>query len=606
MRISDGLVEQILRDAGKVTEEQLVTLRQQEKTSKKPLQDIALKNNLVSEKELTKLYAKEIDVPYIELNAKELKREILRLIPERIAKQYKVVLFGVEEDGSKLLAMEDPDDIQALNFLQKQLGSKIKIHVATASNLEIALEQYRENVSGELTKVLNPDEDDAESEEDEEISEEDLAEDSPIAQTVNLIIEYAIHAGASDIHIEPRDNNVVIRYRIDGVLKEANKLPKKVHGALVSRIKILSNLKIDERRAPQDGRFKIQVGSGIYALRVSTLPIYDGEKVVMRILNESSKALTLEELGYWGPALDIINNAIVQPHGMILVTGPTGSGKSTSLFSILSLLNKPTVNISTIEDPVEYQIPGANQTQVNPKANMTFAAGLRAMLRQDPNIIMVGEIRDGETSGLAVQAALTGHLVFATLHTNNAATCLPRLLDMGIEPFLIASTVRAVVGQRLVRRLCAECRVSHTPDEADLKQIDKIFHTSSPDHMKYIHKLEEQARTGGIGKMVTGKNSKQSTEALATSDKVIDKIWKAKEDGCEACGHTGYKGRIGIYEVLGNSEKIQHLIVSNATSEEIQSQAMAEGMITMQLDGFIKALRGQTSIEEILRVTSED
>lgn len=606
MRISDGLVEQILRDAGKVTEEQLVTLRQQEKTDKKPLQDIAIKNNLVSEKDLTKLYAKEIDVPFIELNAKELKREILRLIPERIAKQYKVIIFGVEEDGSKLLAMEDPDDIQALNFLQKQLGSKIKIHVATATNMEQALEQYRENVSSELTKVLNPGEDDADTDADEEISEEDLAEDSPIAQTVNLIIEYAIRSGASDIHIEPRDNNIIIRYRVDGVLKEANKLPKKVHGALVSRIKILSNLKIDERRSPQDGRFKIQVGSNVYALRVSTLPITDGEKVVMRVLSESSKALTLEELGYWGSSLQIVNNAIVQPHGMILVTGPTGSGKSTSLFSILSILNKPSVNISTIEDPVEYKIPGANQTQVNPKANMTFAAGLRAMLRQDPNIIMVGEIRDGETSALAVQASLTGHLVFATLHTNNAATCLPRLLDMGIEPFLIASTVRAVVGQRLVRRLCAECRTPHTPNEADLKQIDKIFHTSEPGHMKYIHQLEEQARAGGVGKMTTGKNSKQSTEALATSDKAIDKIWKAKENGCEACNQTGYKGRIGIYEVLGNTEKIQQLIVSNATSDEIQNQSISDGMITMQMDGFIKSLRGQTSIEEILRVTSED
>ena len=603
MRISDALVEQLLKDAGKVKEDQLAKLREQVKTEKKPLQDVVLKSNTISEKELTQLYAKEIDVPYIELNAKEIPREVLRLIPERVARQYKAVLFNVEDNGTKQLAMEDPDDIQAINFLQKQLGSDIKVHVACASNILTAIDQYRGSASTELTKVLDDGEEG--DEEDLDVSEEDVAEDSPIAQTVNLIIEYAIKSGASDIHIEPREDNIIVRYRVDGVLKEANKLPKKVHGALVSRIKILSNLKIDERRAPQDGRFKIQIGEGVYALRVSTLPINEGEKVVMRVLNESSKALTLEELGYWGGALKTINNAIIQPHGMILVTGPTGSGKSTSLFSTLSILNRPSVNISTIEDPVEYKIPGANQTQVNVKAGMTFATGLRALLRQDPNIIMVGEIRDGETSGLAVQAALTGHLVFATLHTNNAATCLPRLLDMGIEPFLIASTVRAIVGQRLVRRLCVDCREVHTPDDAELKQIHENFHTDKAEHMKAIHQLEKQALEGGIGKSNTSKKNESSTEDLSTTDSKITKIWKAAEKGCDACNHTGYKGRMGIYEVLGNSEEIQHLIVANGTSDEIQNKAISEGMITMQLDGFIKALRGQTSVEEILRVTSE-
>ena len=594
----------MLRADGKVTEEQIVALREQEKTEKKPLQDIVIAGNIISEKDLTRLYSKEIDIPFIELNSKEIPREVLKLIPERIARQYKVVLFGVEDDGSKLLAMEDPDDIQAVNFLQKQLGTNIKVHVATDSNISTALDQYRGSVSTELTKVL--DSESAESEDEElDISEEDVAEDSPIAQTVNLIIEYAIKSGASDIHIEPREEHVVVRYRIDGILKEANKLPKKVHGALVSRIKILSNLKIDERRAPQDGRFKIQIGEGVFALRVSTLPINEGEKVVMRVLNESSKPLTLEELGYWGRALVTVNDAIVQPHGMILVTGPTGSGKSTSLYSTLSLLNRPTVNISTIEDPIEYKIQGANQTQVNPKAGMTFVNGLRALLRQDPNIIMVGEIRDSETAGLAVQAALTGHLVFATLHTNNAATCLPRLLDMGIEPFLIASTVRAIVGQRLVRRLCVDCRESYEPDAADIKQIDKIFHTSDADTMKFIHKLEEEALAGGIGKTNTSKTNKSSSAALSTSETKIVRLWKPHAKGCETCNHTGYRGRIGIYEVLGNSENIQKLIVAGSTSDDIQRQAITENMITMQLDGFIKALRGQTSVEEILRVTSE-
>ncbi|MGI9027744.1 MAG: GspE/PulE family protein [Candidatus Saccharimonadales bacterium] len=605
MRISDSLVEQLLRDAQKVTDEQLVSLREQERTEKKPLQDIAVRNGIVNEKELTKLYADAIDIPFIELNAKEIPREILKLVPERIARQYKVILFGVNDDGSKMLAMEDPDDVQALNFLQKQLGSDIKVHVATGSTINVGLDQYRGNVSSELTKVLTPDGEIEEAV--EELDEADLAEDSPIAQTVNLLIEYAIKAGASDIHIEPREGHIIVRYRIDGVLKEANKLPKKVHSALVSRIKILSNLKIDERRMPQDGRFKIQVGEGVFALRVSTLPITEGEKVVMRILDESNKAISLEDLGYWGVSLEIINQAIVQPHGMILVTGPTGSGKSTSLFSVLSLLNRPSVNISTIEDPVEYKIPGANQTQVNPKAGMTFVAGLRALLRQDPNIIMVGEIRDSETAGLAVQAALTGHLVFATLHTNNAATCLPRLLDMGIEPFLIASTVRAVVGQRLVRRLCVDCREVYKPDQIALKEIARTFKIDDPKYMTFIHDLEKQALSGGIGKSNTAKSdSKASTDDLATTESTITALWRPHAKGCDSCAHTGYKGRIGIYEVLSNSDNVQKSIVSNATSDKIQGEAIADGMMTMQLDGFIKSLRGQTSVEEILRVTSVD
>jgi type IV pilus assembly protein PilB len=606
MRISDSLVEKLLIAAKKVGEDQLKELRDQGKTEKKALQTLVVQSGMITEKDLTKLYAEEIDIPFIELNPKEIKREALRLIPERIAKQYAVVLFGVEEDGSKLLAMEDPDDIQAVNFLQKQLGTDIKVHIATSTNIQQALDQYRGGSIGtELTKVVTAEDVEESTDIEDEVSEEDLAEDSPIAQTVNLLIEYAIRSGASDIHIEPREAYTSVRYRVDGVLREANKLPKKVHNAMVSRIKILSNLKIDERRAPQDGRFKIQIGTAVYALRVSTLPISEGEKVVMRILNESSKASTLEELGYWGVSLNSINHAIAQSHGMVLVTGPTGSGKSTSLFSAISLLNKPSVNISTVEDPVEYKIVGANQTQVNPKAGMTFAAGLRALLRQDPNIIMVGEIRDTETAGLAVQAALTGHLVFATLHTNNAATCLPRLLDMSIEPFLIASTVRAVVGQRLVRRLCVDCREEVTPDAATLKQIAEIFGTGSDAVMKRIHELEQQALAGGIGKAGALGKSKSDISKLSSTETKITKLYKAHDGGCETCGHIGYKGRLGIYEVLASSQDLQKLIVSNSTSDVIQEQAIKEGMVTMQVDGFIKALRGQTTIEEILRVTSE-
>lgn len=595
MRIPDSLVEKLLKASGKATEEQIQVLRGREASEKKPLQDLVMKDNILSEKDLTKLYADEIEVPLVELVAKEINKEILKILPERIAKQYHAVVFDIDENGKKLVAMEDPDDIQALNFLHKQLGNDISVFITTTSLIQAALDQYRgDNISSEITQVIAGEEDE---EDEEEVSESDLAEDSPIAQSVNLIIEYGVKAGASDIHIEPREGYVIVRYRIDGLLREANKLPRKTLGALVSRIKILSNLKIDEHRAPQDGRFKVQVGGLVYALRVSTLPIVDGEKVVMRILNESTKAASLEELGFWGSAKQTVEHAIVQPHGMILVTGPTGSGKSTTLFSVLSILNSPNVNISTVEDPVEYRIPGVNQTQVNPVAGMTFQSGLRALLRQDPNIIMVGEIRDKETAELGVQAALTGHLVFSTLHTNNAATCLPRLLDMGIEPFLIASTTRAVIGQRLVRRLCANCRENYAPSEAELRPLTRTFSLDKAGVMAKIHDYEKQALDGNIGKNV---------KDLGSSSSKIITLWKAHTEGCAACSHTGYKGRIGIYEVLQNSEAVQALIVGNATSEKLQETAIQEGMVTMQLDGFIKALRGETTIEEILRVTAEE
>ncbi len=603
MRISDSLVERLLASTGKINKEQLESLIEQQKSEKKPLQDVVVATATLSEKELTKLYAVEIDVPYVEFNAKELPKEVIELIPDRVARQYRAVAFKLDEDGVVYVAMEDPDDVPAISFIQKQLDKPVRIHIATSTTVQAALDQYTDgSVGSELQKVIAfQSKDDA----DEVIDKNDLAEDSPIAQTVNLIIDYGVKNGASDIHIEPRETFVIIRYRVDGVLREANKLPRKVLGSLVSRIKILANLKIDEHRAPQDGRFKIAVSNHIYALRVSTLPIIDGEKVVMRILDESSKPSTLEELGYWGYALKAVQHAIVQPHGLILVTGPTGSGKSTSLFSVLSMLNNPGVNISTVEDPIEYHVVGANQTQVNPIAGMTFASGLRALLRQDPNIIMVGEIRDGETADLAVQAALTGHLVFSTLHTNNAATCLPRLLDMDIEPFLIASTVRIVVGQRLVRRLCPDCRETYSPDAAEIQELSKIFQLSSSGNMKMLHDLEKSALDGGIGATNSGKASKNDTRQLSTSDKAIIRLWRAHDEGCDNCNHSGYRGRMGIYEVLSNNTAIQQLIVSNSTSEKIEKQAIEDGMLTMQTDGLIKALRGQTTIAEILRVTAE-
>lgn len=593
MHISDSTIVKLLERSGAATSQQLQPLVSEAASSNLRLQDIVLQNNLIDERALTKLYATYADIPYIELDPRDIPSDILMRIPERIARQYNAVIFKIDPDGLIHLAMDDPDDVQAVNFIEKEIGTNTRVYIAPRSNILECLEGYRGDVTQELKEVIDIQREDDGS--NQKVTEAEVAEDSPIAQTVNLLLEYAIRSNASDIHIEPREQFVQVRYRIDGVLKEVNRLPKNVLGALISRIKILSNLKIDERRVPQDGRFKIKVAGKQYALRVSTLPIADGEKVVMRILDESNQAVTLEQLGYWGHSLAVINQALTEPNGMILVTGPTGSGKSTSLFSVLSMLNTPEVNISTIEDPVEYKIPGVNQTQTNSKAGMTFASGLRALLRQDPNIIMVGEIRDGETANLGVQAALTGHLVFSTLHTNNAATCLPRLLDMGIEPFLIASTVKAVVGQRLVRRLCMNCRQSYVPNQTEVAEIVRLFHLAPGQNFYYIHQLEAQAIVQKVG----------GETPWGTTDTTIAALWQPNPNGCDECNHTGFKGRVGIYEVLGTSREIQKMIIGGNTSNEIQDQAVAEGMTTMLTDGLIKAIRGNTTVEEVLRVTKE-
>ena len=592
MRISDKVLVKLLTRNDLVSAEQLAPLQEEALANEKPLKNLVYENKLIDEKTLTQLYADYAGLNYVEIDPRDIPTDALNTIPERIAQQYQAIVFKVDEDGTVHLAMDDPDDVQAISFIEKEVGPKTEVYIATSTNISECLDAYRGDVNEELKEVIDIQREDTTE---QTVTESDVSEDSPIAQTVNLLLEYAIRSQASDIHIEPREEHVQVRYRIDGVLKEVNRLPKNVLGALVSRIKILSNLKIDERRVPQDGRFKIKVAGKQYALRVSTLPITDGEKVVMRILDESNRAITLKQLGYWGHSLRTINEAIIQPNGMVLVTGPTGSGKSTSLFSILSKLNTPDVNISTIEDPVEYKIPGVNQTQTNVKAGMTFASGLRALLRQDPNIIMVGEIRDGETANLGVQAALTGHLVFSTLHTNNAATTLPRLLDMEIEPFLIASTVKAVVGQRLVRRLCASCRESYQPDTQEIDAITKLFNLREGQAFIDIHKLELEAIEQEVG----------GDLPPATTEQTITQLFRASPEGCNECNSTGYKGRIGIYEVLGNSIAVQKLIVANATSNEIQDQAIKDGMNTMQADGLVKALRGDTTVEEVLRATRE-
>ncbi len=593
MRISDAIIEKLLARSGVATAEQIAALKEEATRSRRPMQELVLEKEIANEKTLTQAFADYAQIPFIELDPHDIPSDILNKIPERVARQYNAVLFKIGEDGMQQLAMEDPDDVQAVNFIQKEIGENTQIFIAPRSNILAALENYRGDVNQELNEVIDVQrEDEAEV---QAVSEQDVAEDSPIAQTVNLLLEYAIRSHASDIHIEPREGFVQIRYRIDGVLKEVNRLPYNVIGALVSRIKILANLKIDERRVPQDGRFKIKVGGKQYALRVSSMPVSDGEKIAMRILDESDQAVSLESLGYWGVALKVIKLALTEPNGMVLVTGPTGSGKSTSLFSILSILNTPDVNIATIEDPVEYKILGVNQTQTNTKAGMTFANGLRALLRQDPNIIMIGEIRDSETANLGVQAALTGHLVFSTLHTNDAATCLPRLLDMGIEPFLIASTVKAVVGQRLVRRINRATRQSYTPTEEEKQAIIRMFNLPPGQDFRYIHELEKIAAAEGIG----------GDTPLSTDEHGINTLWRPNPDDNDNDAHNGYKGRIGIYEALANTLPIQKLIMSHATSNQLATQAVADGMMTMQNDGLIKALRGETTVEEVLRVSKE-
>jgi len=687
MRISDAELKTLLLQAGLVKEPELNDAMPKD-GDKDSLMQAVLKKKLVSEKDLTHAYATSINVPFVELGDVKIPREILLKIPERIARKYQVVLFGTEEDQLQL-AMVDPEDFQAIDFITKQVGSKLKTYMATAPDILGALDQYKGNISSEITKAIKDSSDDAAgAAEDQKVSAKDLAEDAPIAKTVNVILEYAVKSRASDIHIEPRESIVQVRYRVDGVLRETMTLPKPILAAVVSRIKILANLKIDEHRVPQDGRFKFTIGSKQVALRVSTLPIMDGEKVVMRILDESSRALSLDELGFAGHSLETIVRGLHKPHGMTLVTGPTGSGKSTTLYSVLSLMNTPGVNISTIEDPVEYRVQGVNQTQVNPKAGMTFASGLRALLRQDPNIIMVGEIRDGETADLAVQAALTGHVVLSTLHTSNAATTLPRLLDMGIEPFLIASTVNTVIGQRLVRRLCQVCRLNYVPDGVELQNIKHDFQLDAA--LKRFNELkgtpaaqEEPVPVAESAPAVPASDTILPTEHkkgrvitpehdIDTTKSILDKIAadpniinrsaadaKAATDkkgavaptnapvldpvpalpkpvadtapaapkvpklvdpkdlkagqfilykpgpGCDNCGGAGYIGRIGIYEVLEIDDAIQKMIVGRATAEDIQMSAIRSGMLTMQQDGFVKALMGKTTIEEILRVTRE-
>ncbi len=533
------------------------------------IEDYVLKKKLVSEDQLVQARAKVLDVPYIKLAGKGVSPEVINFIPEPVARRY--VIFPFDYDGINNVlhvAMEDPFDLQVIEFLEQKTSKRIKAYMALPADIiESVDERYAQSLGVEVTAALK----ETAAPEIRTIEAGKLGEiikEAPIAKIVSTLLEFATKNRVSDIHIEPQEGKTRVRYRIDGILHEKLALPRSLHAALVSRIKILSDMKIDEKRIPQDGRFNFRMGLDEVDLRVSTLPTVHGEKVVMRLLKKTGGIPTLGELGLRGTALRSLEEQIIRPHGIVLVTGPTGSGKTTTLYSVLSRLNTTKINIVTLEDPVEYQIGGINQVQINPAAGLSFANGLRSFLRQDPNIILVGEIRDSETTSLAIQAALTGHLVFSTLHTNNASGALPRLLDMGAEPFLVASALNCAIGQRICRKICNFCKQNF---EAPFEVADDI---------KKV-----------LGKMYIG-DPLQPT-----------KLFRGR--GCAECNSTGYQGRVGIFEVLPVTEKIGKMVLERASTSDVEKEGIVEGMVTMKQDGYLKVLEGVTAIEEVLRVAQD-
>ena len=570
-----------IKDSGVVKDAELEECYNWAQENKKQLGDVILEKKLIDEVQLKKLYAYILGAPFVDLQKEIISPDILQIIPEPIARKYKVVAF--EKNGTELkIAMLDLHDIQTVDFIKKKTGLKIITCLTTEESIDVILKQYSKSLKAEFGDIISKN---SEGVSEEEVDEdlEKVAQGLPIIRIVDTLIKHAMLQGASDIHIEPDEKEVRVRYRIDGILHDAMTLPRQVKEGIIARIKVLSNLKLDEHRVPQDGRFKIEKDGAKMSFRVSILPIFDGEKIVMRLLDESSKGLTLESMGLGGQALEIIHREIRKPNGMILVTGPTGSGKTTTLYTIMDILNTSQVNISTVEDPVEYRMPRVNQTQIHPKVGLTFAAGLRSLLRQDPDIIMVGEIRDKETMEMAMHAAMTGHLVLSTLHTNSAAGTLPRLLDMGAEPFLAASTINVIIAQRLVRKLCSDCKKEYYLTEKELKVLGESYDMESI--------LKAVGGRQAAGEIVKGKSKWENIKLY-------------RPVGCEQC-NEGYRGRNGIYEVLGISEEIEKLISQASSTETIERKAREEGMLTMVEDGFAKAIMGLTSIEEIMRVTKE-
>jgi len=560
-------VEDVLAIGGLLTGEQLKFIKSEAARRTEPPEKIIASMNWVGEEPLAKAKAQVIGVPYINPAQQPISPEILSTISEEVAKRFTIIPVARDQNTISV-AMVDPLDLGAVEFIEKKSGLTVTPYMATAVSINRAIvDQYTRGLSKEVTDALK---DVAPGMSRSFIAQTQAATalgEAPVARIVSTLLEYGIKVRASDIHIEPLEYETRVRYRIDGILHEKLILPKKIHDSIVSRIKILGNMKIDEKRIPQDARFNFRIGKEELDLRLSTLPTAYGEKVVMRLLKKTGAVPTLPELGLRAKALRNLEENIARPHGIILVTGPTGSGKTTTLYSVLSKLNSTKVNIVTLEDPIEYQISGVNQVQINPQAGLTFASGLRSFLRQDPNIIMVGEVRDSETTDLAVQASLTGHLVFSSLHTNNASGALPRLLDMHAEPYLIASTVNCVVGQRVVRTICPTCKEAKEVKQEIIAQLKVVL------------------------------------DGLFEFAKKPIKLYSGK--GCLQCNNTGYLGRVGIFEVLIVSEKIARMIFNRETSQSIERQAISDGMITMKQDGFLKVIEGITTIEEVLRVAEE-
>lgn len=533
-----------------------------------PIYEYLLNQGNIKKEDILKIQAQFLNVPYVDISITSANPQALNFVSEPVARRYTIIPYQYDTKTDVVsIASTDPLNISLLDFLERKTGKKIVFALAYAADIEKAINAvYTKGLSPEVKEAL------------EEVgknktnlaqktSDTTVVKEAPIAKIVDTILEFAVKGRASDVHIEPEEDKTRIRYRIDGILQEKLTLPRSIHDSLVSRVKILSQMKIDERRVPQDGRFSFKVGEQEVDLRVSTLPTVHGEKIVMRLLKKTGGLPALAELGLRGIQYKDLNEAIAKPYGIVLVTGPTGSGKTTTLYSILTKLNKPSVNIVTLEDPVEYQIEGINQVQINPQAGLTFANGLRSFLRQDPNIILVGEIRDTETTQLAIQAALTGHLVFSTLHTNDAATAIPRLIDLGGEPFLISSVLNASLAQRITRRICDNCKEWYSPP-AEIQ-----------DNIKMV-----------LGSVIPTKYTKGELLQIA------------RGKGCQECNFTGYLGRIAIFEVLKITPAINKMILKEASAREIEEQAKTEDLITMKQDGYLKVLEGITTIEEILRV----
>jgi len=534
---------------------------------------IILRKRLATEEQVLRAKAHLFDIPFVSLTTKAFSPDVVTKIPESVARKYILMPFQFDEKQNAIsVAMADPLDFQVIDFLEKKTGKSIKPFMAMKDDIISSIgNAYTQNIGADVSAALK----ETGHREIKTYEAGHLGEvirEAPIAQIVSAILEQAMKLRASDVHIEPQELDTRVRYRIDGILQERLLLPSRLHDAVVSRIKILGDMKIDEKRIPQDGRFNFKMGDSEVDLRVSSLPTVLGEKIVMRLLKKSGGVPTLPELGLRGLGLKTLEANILRPHGIILVTGPTGSGKTTTLYSVLTKLNNAKVNILTLEDPVEYQIAGVNQVQINPVAGLTFATGLRSFLRQDPNIMLVGEIRDRETTELAIQAALTGHLVFSTLHTNNAAGAIPRLLDLGAEPFLVVSALNAVVGQRIARKICPTCKEEYSPEETVITNIRTILADLLP-RDKDVSLFRGKGTVNG--------------------------------EPCSVCQGTGYLGRIGIFEVFGVTDPISRLILSRAPMKDIEDQARKEGMITLKQDGYLKALEGVTSIEEVLRVAED-